>query len=99
MCCSMSKEFKSLSSTLNNIIRKYNLDESYADYNVIENWNAIVNNNISKIIKPIKIENHILYLQAKTDSWKKESESLKIKIIETVNVKLYPYQIEDINFI
>ena len=99
MHCSMSQKFKSLNSTLKNIIHKYNLDESYADYSVLENWDEIVNKKISKIITPVKIEKHILYLQAKSDSWKKESEIIKKSIIETVNRKLYPYQIEDINFI
>lgn len=95
----MKQNFKSLNSTLQNIIQKYNLDETYASYTIQNDWSKIVNKNIYKIFKPVKIEEQILYLQAKTEYWKNEFDNIKNHITDTVNKYLDPYQIKGINII
>lgn len=95
----MKKNFKSITSTLQNIIKKYNLDESYAFDSIKNDWETIINKNIHKLVTPVKLENQILYLQVKTGYWKEEFDKLKIQIIEIVNSKIDPYKIIEIKFI
>lgn len=95
----MNKKFQSLNKTLYHIIKKYNLTESYFDSYFKNKWNEIVNLNTSKIFKPVKIENHVLYLHAKTEYWEKEFENLKGQILTSVNKYTDSYEIIDINFI
>lgn len=95
----MKQNFKSLNNMLHNIIQKYNFDESYANQTIKDDWIKVVNNNIFKIFKPVKIEKHVLYLHAKTEYWKPEFDKFKSQIIKKVNNYLDPFQIKDINII
>jgi hypothetical protein len=95
----MKKNFKSIDNTLQDIIQKYNLEESYTYESIKNNWEVIVNKNISKLIKPIKLEHNVLYLKAKTDYWKDEFEIIKDQIYEQLNEKFDSYKIKDIKFI
>lgn len=99
MCNSVKQNFKSINNTLQNIIQKYNLNELYVNQTIQKDWNTIVNKNISKIVKPVKIEKQVLYLQAKTEYWKAEFDVVKNQIMEAVNKYLDPYRIKEINII
>jgi len=95
----MKQNFKSLNRTLQNIIQKYKLDESYADQTIKNDWIKIVNKNIYKIVKPIKIEKHVLYLHVNSEFWNNELDKVKVQIIEMVNKYLDPYRIREISYI
>ena len=95
----MKQNFKSLNNTLQNIIKKYHLDEAYTDQNIKNNWDKFVNKNIYKLVKPVKLEKQILYLQVKTGYWKTEFEQVREQMLETLNQKTDPYKIKEIKFI
>lgn len=95
----MKQNFKSLNNTLQNVIKKYNLDEAYANQILKNDWNKIVNKNICKIIKPVRLEGDILFIQAKTEHWKAEFKQIQNKFLKTINQKISPYKINEIKFI
>ena len=95
----MKQNFKSINNMLQNIIKKYNLEDSFNIESIKSNWETIVNKNIYKLAKPVKIEKQVLYLQVKTNYWKLEFELAKDQIIEMINSNIYPFKIKEIKFI
>ena len=95
----MKQNFKSINNMLQNIIKKYNLEDSFNIESIKSNWETIVNKNIYKLAKPVKIEKQVLYLQIKTNYWKLEFEQAKDQIIEMINSNIDPYKIKEIKFI
>jgi len=95
----MNRKFAPINNTLNKILQKYHLEEEYAFQNIKTHWVQIVDKNMNKLVKPVKLENKVLYLDAKTEYWKDELNSVKKDILETVNKNNSSYKIDDIKFI
>lgn len=95
----MKNNFKSLHSTLYDILKKYNLDETYILQTIKNNWDKMVNVQIYKLVKPVKLENRVLYLQTKTSYWKTEFEQIENQILESINKEIFPHKIDEIEFI
>ena len=50
----MKQNFKSINNMLQNIIKKYNLEDSFNIESIKSNWETIVNKNISKRLDKTK---------------------------------------------
>jgi predicted nucleic acid-binding Zn ribbon protein len=95
----MNRKFTPLNSTLKNILQKYELEEDYIFQNIKSNWDTILDNKINMVIKPVKLEKKILYIEAKTDYWKNELDHLNEQILKKVNSNINPYRIDEIKII
>ena len=94
----MKHKFKAISSTFEEIIRKYNLEESYYENYIISNWDKIVNSQLVKITKPLKLDKKVLTIQVKSESWKKELYNNKKTLHNLINSSLNQFKIADIIF-
>jgi len=83
-----SGEIISLKEALPQILKKLGLWDKLIEKQVIFKWKEIVGKDFPSQIKPIDLENQILYLKVPSSEWKKELEYLKDELIEKINQKI-----------
>ncbi len=66
------KQYRDLKSVLKTVLKDYNLSDTLAKEDVIDNWNKIVGDKLSDKCMPIKLENGELTIKAKNIIWKEE---------------------------
>jgi len=95
----MTKEFSSVPEQLRNLLKHYNLENSYAEYEIKENWNKIINKTLAAVTIPEKLENQTLTIRVKDEQWKKEIKSNIKELLTMINSSLKVVKIEQIELV
>jgi len=73
------------------IIRSYlknrNWIQRIEGYNILQSWEEIVSEKISRNTKPIKIQNNTLFIRVKNHVWANELKIRKGEIMNLINQK------------
>lgn len=95
----MSKDFSSVPEQLRNLLKNYNLENSYAEYEIKENWNKIINKTLAAVTVPEKLENKTLTIRVEDEQWKKEIKSNVKELLTMINGSLKAIKIEQIEIV
>jgi predicted nucleic acid-binding Zn ribbon protein len=94
-----NQEFKNISSILGSILNNYGLKKTVERKRLIDNWDDIVGKALSKHCKPVKIENEVLFLEAKNNVWKNELSLRQMDLLELIRSKFDHRLVKKIRFI
>ena len=94
-----NKEFKNISSILGSILNNYGLKKPIERERIIDNWDDIVGNALSKQCKPVKIENDVLFLEVKNNVWKNELLLRHIELLDLIKSKFDSRVVKKIRFL
>ncbi|MCS7249330.1 MAG: DUF721 domain-containing protein [candidate division WOR-3 bacterium] len=86
----------SLKEALPEVLKKLGLLDKLMEKEIIFKWKEIVGENFPSQIKPINIENKILYLKVPSPEWKAELSYLKDELINKINQKMGVEIVKDI---
>ncbi|MBD3224416.1 MAG: DUF721 domain-containing protein [Caldithrix sp.] len=95
----VKKDFKSMHSVLYKVLGKYNLKEPYFEKMLRENWEYLIEPPLNKVSEPVKLENQVLTLRAKSNAWKQELINQKMNVIQWINRSNLSVRIKDIKLI
>ncbi|MBN1154473.1 DUF721 domain-containing protein [candidate division KSB1 bacterium] len=93
------KKFKSLAENLNQVVKKYGLEEYILEGDIINKWNEIVGPKVARNTQVKRIENGVLVVKVKNDVWRNELTFYKIDLIKKINEMLGNQMIKDIRWI
>jgi hypothetical protein len=96
----MKHNFSPISKSLEKIMQKYNLVESYEINRLFNEWPKIVGKSLSKVSKPISYDNkkQLVIIKIKSESWKEEFSREKQNLLNKINDFLNSVIIKDIIF-
>lgn len=95
----MRGKTSSITSTLNSILKQYNMEQEYKETFIKKNWNKLLNSQISKVSKPVSFENGLLTLQVESKQWKQEFKNNKESLLKMINESFENMEVKDIGFI
>ena len=95
----MKRRASSIGSVLQNILKRYELEQQYNISYILQFWKEIVPENIYKICQPVEIIDGTLNLKAGTEAWRKEILNNKKTLIKMINDKTEKAIITDIKVI
>jgi len=83
-----SKNYQDLPSVLQNLLKKYDLNEAVIQEQIFNNWESLVGKKISKQCKPVEIRDGELILQAKNTIWKHELGQRQEDLLNLLNGRI-----------
>ena len=83
---------------LEDVLKKRNIYVKIKEYEVLNIWDKVVGEYISKNTKPETIKNKILYVNVKNSLWMQELVFLKNGFINSINKYMGIEVVKDINF-
>ena len=95
----MRGKTSSITSTLNNILKQYNMEKDYKETFIKEHWNKLLNSQISKVSKPVSFNRGLLTLEVESKQWKQEFKNNKESLLKMINESFGNIEIKDIGFI
>lgn len=95
----MAKQFKSLNSILEKLLRDLNIDKKVNQSRAIGIWPKIVGKRIAEVSNPERVSNGILYVHVSSGIWRSELVFMKYKILHRLDSELGQGVIKDIRFV
>lgn len=92
----MNKKLVSIGESLKHILKDYNLEARFNEQFIVQNWTSIIKNPMVNILKPVRLEESVITLQAISESWKKEMMLKKKEIIKIINSSQDKIKIDDV---
>ena len=77
--------FKEIKLILNNIVKKYGLDNYIKEEKLFNEWELIVGNSIAKYCTPKCVEDDTLFIAVKNNFWRKVISMKKEEILKLVS--------------
>ena len=77
-----------LAKLINDVIESKGWQDKLDETKVPQIWEEIVGENLSKVIKVIKVENGVIYVKTDSSTWNTEVRLRAEQIIEKVNSKI-----------
>lgn len=81
----MSTDIKSLSQLLNEVVKKYDLNEIVERNELIEKFKVIVGDQIAQRVEFKSFDRGILVVEVESAAWKNEIFLLREQIVEKIN--------------
>jgi predicted nucleic acid-binding Zn ribbon protein len=94
-----SNSYKDLPSVLQNILRKYDLNEVIIRQQIFDRWEFLVGEKISKQCKPVEMDNGELILKAKNNIWKQELGQRQNDLLNLLNARIKSSLVKKIKII
>ena len=88
----------SVGKALNGILKDLGLQGRINQYRVLEMWPEIVGENIAKYTKAERVQENIIYIKVKNNTWRTELQFQKNIILENISQKVGKGIIKDIRF-
>lgn len=95
----MNNSFEQLGKLLEKILKNYGLDKKVKESQVINIWDEVAGQKISKMTEPVKVVDGKLFVRVSNPSWRNELTLLKPRIKDTINKKLGDTIIKEIIFV
>ncbi len=93
------KDIPSLKVLISTFIKDRKLEAVIERIEVLDSWNKLVGDNISKVSKAVRLENKILFVKIINSSWRSELFMFQKEIIIKFNVHFKKRVIDKIMFI
>lgn len=94
-----SNKFQDLPSILQNLLKKYDLNEAVNREQLFSNWKSLVGEKISKQCKPVKMNDGELIIQAKNNIWKHELGQRQEDLLNLINGRIKSSLVKKIKII
>lgn len=95
----MNKHLSSVPDQLRNLLKEYNLEKNYIEYELKNNWASIVPAQIAKITIPEKIEQNVVYIRVTSELWKKEIRTRQKELLQMINNSLKQSNLKEIKLV
>ncbi|NOY57473.1 MAG: DUF721 domain-containing protein [Calditrichaeota bacterium] len=92
------KKIQTLGESLDGLIQQLGIGAKINQFRVIEKWSEIVGENISKVTKPERVVDKVLYIKVSSMSWRTELLFHKPGILEKIEETIGKDIILDIRF-
>ncbi len=89
-------DFSPLKEHLGKLLKEYQLENPFTEYEMKHHWDTYVPKQIAKVSTPEKIENGILYIRVSNGLWKKEINIRKKELLQMINKALFSEKIKEI---
>jgi len=83
-----SKNYQDLPSVLQNLLKKYDLNEAIIREQLFRNWESMVGEKISRQCKPVEMKDGELIIQAKNNIWKHELGQRQEDLLNLLNGRI-----------
>ena len=93
------KSFTDVSTVLGTILKKYQLTDEINKEKILNNWEALVGKEISKMCKPVDFNNNELTLRAKNTIWKQELATRPGDLLNLLNGRIKSSLVKKIKII
>jgi predicted nucleic acid-binding Zn ribbon protein len=96
----MKHNFSPIQNSLENILKKYNLYESFELHQVFNQWETIVGSKLSGISEPVHYNRNkkILTIRLQSESWRNEFSRQKSVLLKKLNKNLDTVEVSDLIF-
>ena len=94
-----NNNYQDLPSILQNLLKKYDLREAVVGEQIINNWESLVGDKISKQCKPVEINDGELVIKAKNNIWKQELAQRQDDLLNLLNGKIKSTLVKKIKII
>jgi len=94
----MKISYTSINDSLLKIIKEVKIEHEYYETVLLTNWSNIVPVSISRVSKPLTVEEGKLHLLVTSELWKKELQLRKDDLLKLINANLANPFIKDIIF-
>lgn len=95
----MNKHLSSVPDQLRNLLKEYNLEKNYLEYEIKNNWSNIVPAQIAKIATPEKVEQGVVYIRVASELWKKEIRPRQKELLQIINTALSESNLKEIKLV
>ncbi len=95
----INKHLNSVPDKLRILLKEFNLEKNYIEYELKNNWSTIVPVQISKIATPEKVDQGIVYLRVNSDLWRKEIHSRQKELLQMINDSINNSHIKEIKLV
>jgi len=83
-----NKRYQDLPSVLQNLLKKYGLNEAVSREQLLNRWENLVGDKISKQCNPVELNDGELVIQAKNNIWKQELGQRQEDLLNLLNGRL-----------
>ena len=83
-----SKNYQDLSSVMQNLLKKYDLNEVVIREQLFSNWESLVGEKISKQCKPVEMKDGELIIQTNNNIWKHELGQREEDLLNLLNRRI-----------
>lgn len=94
-----NKRVTSLAKILDQVVKRYQLDQKVNENQVIIKWQEIVGPRFAAVTEPIRVKNGILYVKVKSDSWRNEVHFQKLEILHNIEAFMKSRIVTEIIFL
>ncbi len=95
----MKNEFHSVSAPLRELMKKYNLEKPYAEFEIKKKWKSILKKQLAEVTVPEKLINKELTIRVTNELWKKELATRKKELLQMINRSLKTVKIDTIKLV
>ncbi len=95
----MKRGFSPLKESLGKLLKEYQLEHPFSEYEVNHNWNTCVPKQIAMVTTPEKIENGVLFIRVTNELWKKEINIRKKELMTMINNALTTEKIKELRIL
>lgn len=90
---------QSLKITIDNLLRRYGIDNAIAQNNALNVWSEVVGKSVANHTEPERVEHGVVIVRVSSATWRQELYLKKKEIVEKINNKIGKNVIRDIRFI
>jgi hypothetical protein len=96
----MKHNFSPIQNSLEKILDKYKLYESFEAHSLLNNWQRLVGSHLAAVSKPVDYDpdTQTLTIRLKSESWKNEFFKEKHRLLTQLRSQLKKLEITDIYF-
>lgn len=87
-----------LNAALTDLVASLGITKKLREYNAITSWEVIVGEQISRVAKPQRIDNGVLYVAVSSAPWRAELSMRRREIAEKINAAVGKRVVQDIRF-
>lgn len=88
-----------LGNSLTMLLKKMGIERKVKEYQAFTEWPEIVGEKISKVTKPERIADEVLFVKVKNSAWRNELIFMKTEILKNIDKTVGSGIIKDIKFI
>jgi len=88
-----------LGNSLTMLLKRMGIERKVKEYQAFTEWPEIVGEKISKVTKPEKIAEDVLFVKVKNSAWRNELIFMKTEILKKIDQAIGSGIIKDIKFI
>jgi predicted nucleic acid-binding Zn ribbon protein len=94
-----TKRYQDLPSVMQSLLKKYDLTEAVKSEQIINDWDSLVGEHISKQCKPVEFRDGELIIKAKNSIWREELAQRQMDLLNLLNGRIKSSLVKKIKII